>query len=964
MNGADPIFARWDEVDTLFQALLELPASERLTHLRRRCGTDDQLFQLVSELLASLDSAGDLLEDRTLIIAAWEGFDNEGEEEGATEAGRQLGAYRLLEEIGRGGTGTIYLAERVDGAFDQRVAIKLLRRGLDTDDLLARFRAERQILASLNHPNIARLFDGGATDDGRPYLVMELVEGVPITEYCAARRLTIEERLGLFNTVGRAVGYAHRNLIVHRDLKPSNILVTADGTVKLLDFGIAKLLDDAANPELGPHTRTGIRLLTPEYASPEQVRGEPVTTASDVYQLGVLLCQLLTGERPYPPSRQGRLVLERMIVEDPPRAPSTLAARAPASPGGEGDSSDSIATAEFAASCRTDPRRLKRRLRGDLDTIILSALRKEPERRYPAVAQLVADLERHLAGQPITARPDTWGYRTDKLIRRHPGRVAVAIVAVLALLGYLFTLVRHAERVEAERDRALLESAKVRQVSDFLLALFEASDPDQTDGRTLTALDLVRRGEANASELDDRPAIKAEMLGVIGGLYTQLGEYERAELLLREALRLQRQLYNAPTGGPGSYTPGSDIELVRTLDRLGAVLSLRGSADEAESLLREAIALAALTGDPGLEADSYASLGYALHHLGRHGSAEEVLRSAVEIRRGAFGNRHEKLADELHALGLSLHMVSRPGDAEPLLLEALALKRELLHPQHTSISATLTALGRLYTWRLDYDAALPLLHEAIAIDRERLGPRHPVLRDDLAELGSTLMRRGDFPAAEEAFRESLEIGLETLGASHQKIATGMGNLAFVVAEQGQLAEAAHLRRQALEITRRNWGGDHPNTALHAYSLGQLLDTLGEPAAADSAFNEAFGILDLAYREGKPLTNTQLAQLGGLLLRYGRAAEAEPPLRFALERGLRGGHYTPGVAEIESLLGAALAALRRSGEAEERLRRAHTELERLNGADHTMTRAARDRLMSFERDTGALDETTAGPGRRQ
>jgi serine/threonine-protein kinase len=947
--AGDPLFRRWAEADSLFQALLALAPAERAAHLRQACGEDDELFQIVGELLHSLDTAGTLLEDRTLILSARETLEAEdedgGEIAGNEDAGRQVGAYRLIREIGRGGTGTVYLAERDDGVFHQHVAIKLLRRGLDTDDLLARFRAERQILASLNHPNIARLLDGGATDDGRPYLVMELVEGTPITEYCATARLTIEERLKLFATVGRAVGYAHRNLIVHRDLKPSNILVTGDGTVKLLDFGIAKLLDNTAGTDLSPHTRTGMRLLTPEYASPEQIRGEPVTTASDIYQLGILLCQLLSGERPYPPSGRGQLELERLIAESPPSAPSTLVAKLSATLDGKSEAPASSTAADFAASCRTDPRRLVRRLRGDLDTVVLVALRKEPERRYPSVADLVADLERHLAGQPLAARPDTWSYRTRKLIRRHPGRVAVAIVALLGLAGYLFTLVRHAERVEAERDRALLESAKVRQVSDFLLALFEASDPDQTDGETLTALDLVRRGEANAGMLDDRPAIKAEMLGVIGGLYTQLGEYERAEVLLREALDLQRELHDAASSTASGATPNP--ELVRALDRLGAILSLRGGQAEAESLLREAIAIAALTGDPDLEADSHANLGYALHHLGKHESAEAEYRRAVEIRRRAFGDRHAKLADELHGLALTLHMTGRLDDAETHFLEALAIKRELLHHQHSSLAATLAALGRLYTWKLDYEAALPLLREAIAINRERLGPRHPQLRDDLSELGYSLQRFGDHAAAEEVFHEALEIALETLGPNHQKVATGLGHLSYVLAEQGRVAEAAPLRGQALEITRQNWGPEHPNTAFDAYNLGRLLDRLGQRDGADTAFREALGILDQTYRAKGPLTNTHLAALGDLLLRFGRAAEAEPPLRFALERGLRGGHYTPLVAELESILGATLAALGRHHEAEEMLRRAYSELQRLSGEEHSMTRAAHDRLTSFE-----------------
>lgn len=937
----DPLFRRWDEGDPLFQEALALDPADRTGFLRDACCGDEELYQLVVELLDSAAEADQLLEDRTLVIAAQDALvaTERSEEPEGVDAGRQLGPYRLLREIGRGGSGTVYLAERVDGEFDQQVAIKLLRRGLDTDELLARFRAERQILASLNHPNIARLLDGGATDDGRPYLVMEVVEGTPITEYCASRRLSIEERLELFMTVGQAVGHAHRNLIVHRDLKPSNILVTDDGTVKLLDFGIAKLLDAPGSEHATPPTRTGLRLLTPEYASPEQILGDPITTAADIYQLGLLLHQLLTGRRPFQTRGWSQLELERAIVETEPQPPSILL------------------DDEVAATFRVERRQLARRLRGDLDTIVLTALRKEPERRYPSAAQLVADIERHLAGLPLTARPDTIGYRTRKLFRRHPGRVAVAIVALIAAVGYMVTLARHAERVEAERDRALLQSAKLREVSDFLIALFEASDPDVSDGVPLTALDLVRRGEENAGLLDHRPEIKAEMLGVIGGLYTQLGEYERAESLLRDALALQREIRGETTRKTDSRP---DPELVRLLLRLGTLLTVSGKATEAEPYVREAAEEAARTGDADLEADAYSSLGHLLHHFGRHRDAEPIYRQAVETRRRASGSQHSRLADELHDLALTLHMVNRLDEAEPLFIEALEIKRRHLHPHHTSISRSLAALGRLYVWKLDYDAAIPLLREALEIDRDRLGDRHPVVRDDLSELGLALLRRGEPAAAEEHLREALEIGIETLGPEHQKVANTLYNLTATAEEQGKINEAIGFGSRSLELTRLNRGSNHPITALNAYALGRLQEKAGDDGAADSAFREALAILDHAHRQGTPMTQAQIYAYGDLLLRHHRAPDAEPLLRATLARGLEHGRYSPGLAQIESLLGSVLAALGIKDEAEERLIRAHRELERMNGPEDRMTREARERLEAWEgRDPGVGSRDSGG-----
>jgi serine/threonine-protein kinase len=935
VTNPDPLFARWSEIDTLFDAALSRPPDERLAFLRTACGSDESLFGVVAELIAASDDAPGLLEDRTLIITRQGMLDDAGIDTATrAEIGQRIGPYRLVSALGRGGTGTVYHAERVDGAFDQQVAIKLLRRGLDTEDVLSRFRAERQILASLDHANIARLFGGGALADGRPYLVMELVEGTPITEYCDAARLTIEQRLRLFVDVARAVEYAHRNLVVHRDLKPSNILVTADGTVKLLDFGIAKLLDSgvtAAGAE--PHTHTGVRMLTPDYASPEQLRGEPISTASDTYQLGVLLCRLLTGARPHATDGWSAVEMARAAAGVPPQPPSVLAARAPR----EGtDRHKPVDIGDFAAACRSDPKRLRRRLRGDLDTIVLTALHAEPERRYASVAAFAADIEHHLAGRPVTARPDGRIYRSRKWVQRHPGWTTALLVSLLAAAAYLATSIQHAGRLTAERDRALIESAKLQQLSDFLLALFEAADPDNADGEQLSAVELLRRGEARADALDGDPALKAQMLSTIGSLYTRLGEYDRAGPLLDEALRLQRA-----TG------VGGEADLVRTLNRMGNNLHFLGRADEAEPLLHEAVEVAAATGDAALEADGYSLLGSTLHRRGDHRGAEPMYRRALALRRQVFGEHHERTADGLYNLALTLHMMGRTNEAQSLFEAALVQQRALLHAEHSSLAATLSALGRLHAWKGEYAMAEPLLRDAVGINRARLGPRHPQLRYDLGELGLALMHAGQHAEAESLLREALSITLETLGETHSLVAVSLGNVAFALAEQGRIPEAISLRRRALEITRLNWGADHPNTALHAYQIGALQERNGEHVAAEAELRGALDIYDAAVAAGHPLNARAQTLRGELLTRFGRAAEAEPLLRHALARRQASQQSAVSVGELESLLGACLAALGQLEEAEQLLRSGRDGLQEEHGADHQLTIDARRRLTEFE-----------------
>jgi eukaryotic-like serine/threonine-protein kinase len=534
----------------------------------------------------------------------------------APMAERRIGPYRLLKELGHGGFGVVYLAARADEAYHKRVAIKVLRVGIGNAEAFRHFRRERQILAVLEHPNIARLLEGGTTDDGLPYLVMEYVQGQPIDSYCDGRRLPIAGRLRLFREICSAVSFAHRNLIVHRDLKPGNILVAPEGVPKLLDFGIAKLLQ----PELSGEapTATGFA-MTPEYASPEQVRGQGVTTASDVYALGVVLYELLTGHRPYRLKSRQTLEVLKAVCDEEPQKPSIVVTRSE-----EGIEGRASITPEGVGGARDlSPERLGRRLSGDLDNIVLMALRKEPHRRYGSVEALSEDIACYLQERPVLARKGTAAYRAGKYVRRHALGVAVAVGFVLLLGGFSVAMAIQSRHLARERDHAAQERDKAEKVSSFLVDLFKVSDPSEAKGNTVTAREILDKGaERIRGELKDKPEVQATLMHTMGQVYKSLGLYDKAEGLLSSALEIQKGVF-----GP------EHPDVAESMKGLGETLTDEGRARVAESLLRDALAIRSKVlpkGHPDI-AESRSALGGCLIQLQRYGEAESLLLEGYPI---------------------------------------------------------------------------------------------------------------------------------------------------------------------------------------------------------------------------------------------------------------------------------------------------------------------------------------------
>jgi serine/threonine protein kinase len=541
--ASSPRSNRWLRIEYLFYAALELEDG-RTAFLDEACGGDAELRKEVESLLNSSGQTMGFLKQPVLQAAQ-----QITEEESLS--GKRIGAYQLLRQIGEGGMGKVYLAARADDLYRKEVAIKTVQGGLgQSRAMLLRFRSERQILANLDHPNIARLLDGGITEDGLPYLVMEYVNGVRVDDYCRINKLGTEQRLQLFSIVCEAVEYAHKNLVVHRDIKPANILVTSDGVPKLLDFGIAKLLDPESSDSA--QTLTSERMMTPEYASPEQVRGEQVTTSTDVYALGVLLYELLAGKRPFKLDTTSPFEMVRIICEQAPEPPSVVSRTNP----------------ELA------PPDAARKVGGDLDNIVLMAMRKEPSRRYVAVAALADDVKAYLTGYPVHARTDTWKYRSGKFVRRHRAAVAATAIVALALIGFSIGMGLLAKRATRERLTAQRES-------QFLKGIFEAATPDQARGRQITARELLEQGAKRVDrELAGDPGLQGTMLDNIGRAYMSLGLYDQAEALLERAYTLRKKSLG-----------DENADVASTLAALANDIRLQGHFSKAEPLFRQSLAI-------------------------------------------------------------------------------------------------------------------------------------------------------------------------------------------------------------------------------------------------------------------------------------------------------------------------------------------------------------------------------------
>ena len=854
---------RWRVIEATFEAALQARTDERPDVLQRLCGDDVDLRREIDSLLAAHAASGGFLNTSAesfaspFLVAA-------AAREPADVPGALVGRYRLVEEIGRGGMGRVWLAERADGQFDQRVALKLVKRGMDSDEILARFLRERQILARLEHPNIGRLLDGGVSEDGRPYFVMEQVVGKPITAWCDEKRLSVEERLRLFAVAARAVAFAHRNLVVHRDIKPSNVLVDETGTVKLLDFGIAKLLSD---DEAGDQTAT--RLMTPEYASPEQASGLRVTTASDIYQLGILLYELLAGRRPNVTEQSSALT----------RRPSTVVRHPVALT--HGSTTQAITPTGISEKRATTKERLHRRLRGDLDTIVLRTLRDEPERRYPSAADLAEDVERHLAHLPIRFGGDRASYRLAKFVRRN--RLTVATSAALIAV----TVVSSAygvSRVRQERDRARYEADKAIEVSQLMARFLQGWSPDASDRGEVSTKKLLADAVLRAErELTGRPDMLGATLSVLGDFHTTVSEWTTANSLLSRAQSIQSPLESR-----------LQTDLAATLSRKGRLYRLTGKHGEASAALQQALAidrvqygpshpetqrvqkeLASLYRDQlrfgdaepllreilgGLEGDSAAAtpfaletaadLGYVTFQLGRFSEAESILRPTLERQRALFGEVNIATLNTMRALGSAVRDQGRLEEAEELYRNALRVSRALYGEEHAETEGAMFVLALALERKRDLPAAEELACRDLALVQRLFGLDSHVAIGRRALIGSIRLERGDLAEAERVFRQLRRESLVRSAKSGPDDGDLLNRLAYLlITRNADDAQQAYREAVAYDDARPAGQADFVSDGLHY--LAWCEHQKGNLAAAEQDYQRALAVYERYLPPGHP-----------------------------------------------------------------------------------------------------------------
>jgi serine/threonine-protein kinase len=874
--------ARWEAIQALFHRALEQPDARRQAWLAAAC-SDPEIVANVVDLLAA-DAAATVL-DRPLATVAHAVLED-GIPPGLRTA--QFGAWRLVRALGEGGMGVVYLAQRPD--LGSVAAIKILRDAWLSPARRERFAAEQRTLAQLNHPSIARLYDAHTLPDGTPWFVMEYVEGRPLTEHCRAAGSSIRDRLRLFRAVCEAVQHAHHHAVIHRDLKPSNILVTADGTVKLLDFGIAKHLANLEVPE--DQTRTGLRLMTPAYAAPEQIRGDQVGLHTDVYSLGIILYELLTDRLPFDLSHHTPREVDTILAEHEPVRPGAVVRatwqRADRSgmPGG--------AHGERTAWA-------------DLDILCLTAMHKDPCRRYRSVEALVRDVDHYLRGEPLEARPDTLGYRARKFVQRNRGAVIATVLvlaAVVALTGFYLL------RLRSARDRALASAQRTERIQGFTLNLFQGGDEAAGPSDSLRVITLLDRGVEEARRLEREPLVQAELRHTLGGLYLKLGKLDEADSLLTAALATRTRLLgnHAADGGETRIALGelrvaqarldeaerlvrdgladlaeSEPQSLRTLEArttLGRVLQERGSYDESIRLLDNVVrARRADTTDVAPLLEAIGELANTHFYAGHHDVADSINQDLLRTTRRVHGARHPLVAEVLINLGATEFERGNYEAAERYYRQALDISRPWYGDAHPIVASHRTMLGRALVSEQRFDEADAELRQALAVREQVFGPAHPQVASTVNELGNIATQQDRLADAEAYYRRMVDIYGHTYPEGHYLTGIALSNLAGVYLARKDYGRAEAGYRAAVAQFTRSQGPDHLNTGIGRIKLGR---TLIRDRQFRTGAEESYAGYEIVARQASPGVSFLRAARRDLVVAYDSLGEAELAARFRSE----------------------------------------------------------------------------------
>ena len=814
---------RWDRIQELFHQAVDLPRQDQTQFLEQACGGDQELIHDVAAMLDE-DARGGSLLDRDVshvadsVLGAHPDIPI-----------RQIGRYRILSMLGEGGMGVVYLAERDD--LGGLVAIKILRDAWLSPARRARFVTEQRTLAQLNHPSIARLYDADSIAGGTPWFAMEYVEGVPLTDYCKQRKCTIPERLRLFREVCEAVRHAHLHAVIHRDLKPSNILVRPDGGVRLLDFGIAKQLDrfDTGAGGAADQTRTGLRLMTPAYAAPEQIRGQRVGIYTDVYSLGVVLYELLAGKLPFDLSNRAPGEVEKMILDEEPERPSRIA---------------------------------------DLDVLCLTAMHKDPQRRYSSVEALIRDIDHYLKSEPLDARPDTWRYRAGKFVGRNRRAVIAASITIAIVFGLaiFFTV-----RLATARTRTLAAAARTERIQRFMLNLFEGGDKEAGPAENLRVITLLDRGVQEARDLNNEPEVQAELYQTLGRIYQKLGKLDRADTLLGAALERRTSLFGKNSAETADslvalgllridqeqlpeaerlvreglemskrWRPKNDPAIAIATTALGRVLEERGSYDQAVPILEEAVRISSTEGptNPDL-ANSLNELASVHFYAGRYTTAGALFQRVLDMHRRLYGAGHPLVADDLINLGAVQVDLGYYAEAEKLERQALDINLAYYGSSHPQMAHNWTVLGRTLVYEKRLDEAVDALGKALPIEEQAYGPVSREVASVLNEQGSVAMAREHYADAEASFQRMAEIYRTVYHNHHYLIGIALSNLASVYVERKQYSKAEQIYNEAIQVFTETLPPGHLNTAIAEIKLGRAL-------VRDRRYSEAEGHILSGY----------------------------------------------------------------------------------------------------------------------
>ncbi len=851
----------WTDIKTIFFKAIELDGKEREKYLDTVCKTPEEKKEILTLIFAH-DKSENFLEDS--IISYEPIADNSN-----LFIGKTFGKYKIDKLIARGGMGLVYLGVR-DDEVKQKAAVKIINPGVASGTVIKRFQNERQTLANLNHPNISRLLDGGITDDGIQFLVMEYIDGIPIDEYCDNKKLNIKDRLNLFLKVAAVVQYAHQNLVVHRDLKPNNILITKDGEPKLLDFGIAKILS-AEGERFETVTQRGAWNLTPEYASPEQIFGNTITTSSDVYSLGIVLYKLLTGHNPYKIQSVFHSDISRIITQSEPAKPSEIIYKTIVNESEEEKSK--INPQKISATREGNVDKLYKKLIGDLDNIVSMAIRKEADRRYSSVDHFAEDIKRYLNDKPVLAHQDSFSYRSKKFIKRNKNFLIPAaiifIVINLAVAGFLWQGYIAAK----ERDIAKLEADKSNRIKSFLLEMFASPDPNE-DGSEVKVIDVITDASQKLSnELKDYPQIEAEIRTMLANTYQNLGVYDSAETELLKSHLITKKVFG-----------NTSVETASSLRSLALIRHYKGDYEKAENYFKEALAMVrSIESTPSFQTalllDAYATL---VSDKGDLEKSEKLSEEAVKIAESIKGSEDPEVATLKNNLATTYNYLKKLDKAEQLYKESLRVFRKHFGNNSLRVTHSLNNLAFIHIYKKDHHKALPLLKEALEIRRRILGDNHPDLILLYSNVGSTYFYLNDFENAEKYIFSSLNIGLMNYDSENISLSRSYMWYGRVLDAKQDYKKSLEYLLKAYKIRKRELGEDKQLTLTVKSLCGQTYFNAGNYAEAEKYLLPSFNSLLKVSGKESEATQKTLTALIELYKKIGRTDKVESYSKFIAE----------------------------------------------------------------------------------